>query len=544
MKYILSVLTFSLFVIGCSQKQKQPVDLFIHHANIYTVDSNYQIAQAMVISDERIVEVGTFSELKEKYQYKKEFNANDKTILPGLYDAHAHFYGLGLQQRKVNLIGTTSWVDVLDKLVIFKEKYNPEFITGRGWDQNDWENNEFPDNTLLSTLFPNTPVIIRRVDGHALIANKAAIDQAGINIKTEYEGGEIVQVDGVLTGLFIDNPMELVEAIIPTPNTTDIENALKDAEKICLKHGLTSVVDAGLNKFVIDEIFRLNDQMDINLYIMGSSTDPELDDVLNAGFQKTDRLSLRSIKCYADGALGSRGACLHEAYSDRENHFGAMLTPIETFKTIAHKIHKYGFQMNTHAIGDSANSVVLDTYLNTLENPKEARWRVEHAQVLKQEDIAKFEQGILPSVQPTHATSDMYWAKERLGEERIPLAYAYKTLLNANGRIALGTDFPIEKVNPFHTFYSATARKDLQHYPAGGFQIKDALSREEALKGMTIWAAYSCFQEEERGSLEQGKYADFIVLDRDILTCEEDSIPTTKVEQTFIKGKVVYSNKK
>ncbi len=543
MKYILSVLTFSLFVIGCTQKQKQSVDLFIHHANIYTVDRNYQIAQAMVISDERIVEVGTFSELKEKYQYKKEFNANGKTILPGLYDAHAHFYGLGLQQRKVNLIGTTSWVDVLDKLVIFKEKYNPEFITGRGWDQNDWENNEFPDNTLLSTLFPNTPVIIRRVDGHALIANKAAIDQAGINTQTEYEGGEIVQVDGVLTGLFIDNPMELVEAIIPTPNITDIENALKDAEKICLKHGLTSVVDAGLNKFVLDEVFRLNEEMEINLYVMGSSTDPELDEVLKTGFKQTDRLSLRSIKCYADGALGSRGACLHEAYSDRENHFGAMLTPIETFKTIAQKIHKYGFQMNTHAIGDSANSVVLDTYLNTLENPKEARWRVEHAQVLKQEDITKFEQGILPSVQPTHATSDMYWAKDRLGEERIPLAYAYKTLLNANGRIALGTDFPIEKVNPFHTFYSATARKDLQHYPAGGFQIKDALSREEALKGMTIWAAYSCFQEEERGSLEPGKHADFIVLDRDILTCEEDSIPTTQVEQTFIKGKVVYSNK-
>ncbi len=538
MKTILSLFSLTLMLVGCTKKQS--TDLIIYHANIYTVDHSFNTANAMVITNERIVEVGFYKDLKHKYKAKKEVDMNGKTILPGLYDAHAHFYGLGLQQRKVNLVGTTSWENVLERLLEFKEKYNPEYITGRGWDQNDWEVNVFPNNKKLSELFPNTPVMIRRVDGHALIANKKAIELAKITTETPYSGGEIQQINGELTGLFIDNPLELVEAIIPEPNQQDMENALKDAEKICLKHGLTSVVDAGLNKVVLDEIFRLNDEMDINLYVMGSSTDPQLKDVLKTGFKQTNRLSLRSIKCYADGALGSRGACLHEAYSDRKKHFGALLTPIEEFKTIAKKIHAHGFQMNTHAIGDSANTVVLNTYLSTLDNPKEARWRVEHAQVLKEDDIFKFKQGIIPSVQPTHATSDMYWAKDRLGEDRIPLAYAYKTLLKANGRIALGTDFPIEKVNPFHTFYSATARKDLKHYPKNGFQIKDALTRKEALKGMTIWAAYSCFQENERGSLEQGKYADFIVLDRDIITCKEDSIPTTQVLSTFIKGKEVY----
>lgn len=540
MKFYVSLFTCSVLLMAC--KEKKPADLFFHNAHIYVVDKDFSEATSMVISDHKVVEVGTYSVLKEKYEAKEVIDLKGKTILPGLYDAHAHFYGLGLQQRKVNLLGTTSWENVLERLIEFKEKYNPEFITGRGWDQNDWENTAFPDNTKLSELFPNTPVLIRRVDGHALIANKRAIKQAGITIDTPYSGGEIKQKNGELTGLFIDNPLELVEAIIPEPNKKDIEHALKDAEEICLKHGLTSVVDAGLNKSVLDEIFRLNTEMDINLYLMGSSTDPQLNDVLKAGFQKTERLSLRSIKCYADGALGSRGACLHEAYSDRENHYGALLTPIESFKNIAKNIHQAGFQMNTHAIGDSANSVVLDIYLNTLENPEQARWRIEHAQVLKEEDLNKFKQGIIPSVQPTHATSDMYWAKDRLGEKRMPLAYAYKTLLNANGRIALGTDFPIERVNPFHTFYSAVARKDLKHYPKDGFQIKDALTREEALKGMTIWAAYSCFQEAERGSLEKGKYADFIVIDRNLMTCSEDSIPTTQVLKTFIKGKEVYTN--
>ena len=542
MKFHHFLLVLVLTITSCTPKKR--VDLIIYNANVYTVDYTFSQADAIVINDERIEEVGTYTELIKKYAAIKEINMEGKTILPGLYDAHAHFYGLGLQQRKVDLTGTQSWEDVLSKLVAFQKKYSTTCITGRGWDQNDWAVKEFPDNKKLSKLFPNTPVIIRRIDGHALIANKKAIELAGITTKTKYSGGEIRQEDGVLTGLFIDNPMELVETIIPEPNKKDIEHALKDAETICLKHGLTSVVDAGLNKPILDEIFRLNDDMDINLYLMASSTDPELKTILKEGFKKTNRLSLRSVKCYADGALGSRGACLHEAYSDKENHFGALLTPIKTFKDIAQEVYTAGFQMNTHAIGDSANTIVLDTYLSTLDNPKASRWRVEHAQVLKEEDFSKFQKGIIPSVQPTHATSDMYWAKDRLGADRIPLAYAYKSLLKANGRIALGTDFPIEKVNPFHTFYSAVARKDLKHYPKNGFQINDALSRQEALKGMTIWAAYSCFQEKERGSIEKGKYADFIVLDRDIMTCSEDSIPTTQVLYTYVNSKQVYAYNK
>ena len=363
MRVFLASLILSFSIASCAKKEQ--ADLLVHHANIFTIDQTFSKTEAMVVKDHRIQEVGTYEALKGKYQVKEEFDAEGKTILPGLYDAHAHFYGMGLQHRKVNLMGTTSWEDVLDRLKQFQETYNTPFITGRGWDQNDWEVKEFPNNDKLSELFPNTPVMIRRVDGHALMANKKAIEMAGITTETPYSGGEIRQADGKLTGLFIDNPLELVEAIIPEPNTTDIQNALKDAERICLKHGLTSVVDAGLNKPIIDEIFALDQEMDINLYIMASSTDPELETILKQGFKQTDRLSLRSVKCYADGALGSRGACLHEAYSDQENHFGALLTPIDTFKWIAQKIYNAGFQMNTHAIGDSANTVVLDTYLQT-----------------------------------------------------------------------------------------------------------------------------------------------------------------------------------
>jgi predicted amidohydrolase YtcJ len=317
--------------------------------------------------------------------------------------------------------------------------------------------------------------------------------------------------------------------------------ALKDAEKTCLSYGLTTVNDAGLGRYTIELIDSLHKagELKIRVYAMVSVSDKNIDHFTNLGIIKTDRLNVRSFKVYADGALGSRGATMKAPYSDKPMHYGAMVTPVDKLQDFARKIAASEYQMNTHAIGDSANYVMLKTYKEVLKGQKDRRWKIEHAQIIDPNDFSYFD-NIIPSVQPTHATSDMYWAEDRVGPERIKGAYAFKDLLNQYGKVALGTDFPVEKVNPFYTFYAAVARKDLEQYPAEGYQMENALSREETLKGMTIWAAHSNFEENERGSLEPGKLADFIILDQNIMEVAEDDIPNTKVIATYIGGERVY----
>lgn len=280
-------------------------------------------------------------------------------------------------------------------------------------------------------------------------------------------------------------------------------------------------------------------ELNMRVYAMISNNAENLDHYLEKGIVKTEKLNVRSVKVYGDGALGSRGAALRESYSDKPNHFGAMITPVNEIEALAKRIAASDYQMNTHAIGDSANIVVLRAYKNALEGKEDRRWKVEHAQVISEQDFNYFENGIIPSVQPTHATSDMYWAEDRLGEERMQGAYAFKTLLDNAGIVVLGTDFPVEKVSPFLTFYAAVARQDLEKYPEGGFQMKDALSREETLKGMTIWAAYSNFEEEEKGSIEVGKKADFVILSDDIMEVPVSQIPNLSAEQVFVGGEKV-----
>ena len=333
--------------------------------------------------------------------------------------------------------------------------------------------------------------------------------------------------------------MELVEAIFPEPTKQQQIDALLDAQKICTDLGLTTVSDAGLDKQVIELIDSLQKSKTLNMrvYAMISNKKENLDYYLAKGKVKTERLNVQSVKVYADGALGSRGAAMKKPYSDKHNHFGAMVIGVDDYKALAKRIANSEYQMNTHAIGDSANRVVLQTYEKVLKGQKDRRWRVEHAQVVTDNDFNYFEnQNIVPSIQPTHATSDMYWAEDRVGETRVKGAYAYKTLLEKSGKVALGTDFPVEKVSPFLTFYAAVARKDVKGYPEGGFQKADGLSREETLKGMTIWAAYSNFEEKEKGSIEVGKYADFIILNKDIMTVSEKEIPEIKVLKTYING--------
>ena len=530
---------FLFLVITSCGVDKTDVDTIITNANVYTVDANFSNAEAFAIKDGKFVAVGKAADIKNKYKAKALIDVAGQTVLPGFIDAHCHFYGLGLNQLQVNLRDTKSYDDVISKVVEFQKKKPSKFIIGRGWDQNDWEVKTYPTKAELDKLFPNIPVALTRIDGHAMICNQAALDLVKITESTIAEGGEILKENGKLTGVLIDNPMELVEAVFPEPTKQQQIDALLEAQKICTDLGLTTVSDAGLDKQVIELIDSLQQAgtLDMRIYAMISNREANLDYYLNKGKIKTDRLNVQSVKVYADGALGSRGAALKQDYSDQHDHFGALVIGVEAYKDLAKRIEKAGYQMNTHAIGDSANRFVLQTYAKTLESESNRRWRVEHAQVITDNDFEYFKnENIIPSIQPTHATSDMYWAEDRLGKDRIKGAYAYKTLLEKSGRVALGTDFPVERVSPFLTFYAAVSRQDTKQYPEGGFNKENGLTREETLKGMTIWAAYSNFEDTEKGSIEVGKYADFIILGDNIMTIDQKEIPNIKVKETYING--------
>lgn len=538
------IVTFlSLFIIVVSCTPKQEVDLIITNATVYTVNDAFAKAESFAIKDGAFVAVGTTEEITTAYTASEVIDASGKTVLPGLIDAHCHFFGLGQNLQVVNLVGTTSYDEVLERVSAFA-KANPAttFLRGRGWDQNDWEVKEFPTKEKLDALFPNVPVALERVDGHAYLVNQKALDLAGITDATAVAGGEIVKEDGKITGVLVDRPQELVDAVMPKASRAQNIASLKGAQELCFSYGLTTVNDAGLDKPIIELIDSLQTAGDLKMrvYAMISNNPKNLDHYLTTGKVKTDYLNVRSVKVYGDGALGSRGAALKESYSDKDGHFGAMITPVADIQNLSKRIAAAGYQMNTHAIGDSANVVVLRAYKEALQNVEDPRWKVEHAQVVAQADFDFFNQKIIPSVQPTHATSDMYWAEDRVGADRIKGAYAFKDLLKKSGIVVLGTDFPVEQVSPFYTFYAAVARKDLKQYPAGGYQMENALTREETLKGMTIWAAYSNFEEAEKGSIEAGKFADFIIMDKDIMTVTEDAIPNLEVRATYVGGEKVY----
>lgn len=525
-------------ILSCTSKKH--ADLIVTNANIYTVDNNFSKVQAFAVTNGKFIAVGSSQEILSNYKSEIQFDAKEKTIIPGIIDAHCHFYGLGIYMQKVDLSGTKSYDEVIEKIVSFQKEKNSDFITGFGWDQNDWKVKEYPTKDKLDKLFPNTPIAVNRIDGHAMLVNQAALDLAEINKNTDIFGGEIIKKNGEITGVLIDNAMELVGKIIPSETKEEAIQALKDAEKYCFSYGLTTVADAGLEKETIDLIDSLQQAgvLKMRVYAMVSANKKNLDYYLKSGIFKSDKLNVRSFKVFADGALGSRGATLKKPYSDRDNHFGAMVTSLDTLEIIAKRIANSNFQMNTHAIGDSANVFILKTYTKALKSQTNRRWRIEHAQVVDPNDFDYF-RDIIPSIQPTHATSDMYWAEDRLGEERIKGAYAYKKLLQINGRVALGTDFPVEKVNPMLTFYAAVARKDLKGYPDDGFQIENGLTREETLRGMTIWAAYANFEENEKGSIELGKMADFVVLNQNIMEIAIDEVPNIKVLETWIDGEKV-----
>jgi len=478
-------------------------------------------------------------------QQKKVLDLQELPVYPGFIDSHCHFLSLGLNLGKVDLVGTKSFEEVLERVERFASNKELNAISGRGWDQNDWESKKLPNKEALDALFPDIPVALRRIDGHAMLVNQKALDLAGITLETEVVGGQIVKENGKLTGVLIDTPMKLITAILPKPSVEEKIQALQNAEEIGFANGLTTVSEAGLDKddiFLIDSLQKAG-LLTMRVYAMVSNTPENLEYFLKEGPYKTDKLNVRSFKVYADGALGSRGAALKEAYSDLENHTGAFITPKDSLEALAYKLAASPFQMNTHAIGDAANQVVLEAYSKALVFSDDPRWRVEHAQIIDTTDIELFNRKILPSVQPTHATSDMYWAEDRLGKDRLNGAYANKALLEQSGRLALGTDFPVEEVSPFKTFYAAVARKDSNAFPEEGYLPENKLTELEAIRGMTIWGAYANFEEKEKGSIEAGKVADFIILDRDIAKVNEKRILKTRVVATFVDGQIVYSNR-
>lgn len=537
--------SLSLLFMIASCNQKPTIDLLVTNGNIYTVDSSFSKVEAMAIVDGKIIETGTSADLEFKYHAREVLNADDQYIYPGFIDAHAHFLGYGLNLQTADLTGSKSWDEILDRLNAFAaETPNKDgWLEGRGWDQNDWSVKQFPDNQRLNELFPNRPVVLTRIDGHAAIANQRALDLAGIKPGDTIAGGDFEVSDGRLTGILIDNAMDKVYGAMPAPDAATLQRAFLEAQQNCFAVGLTTIVDCGLDFEIVELIDSLqkSKELKMRLYVLLSDVPKNYDWLTKRGILKTERLHVRGFKLFSDGALGSRGACLLEPYSDRPGWHGFLLRDSAYFDAIAKDLAQKGFQMATHAIGDSANRVVLQIYARHLQGANDLRWRIEHAQVVDEADFQLFGQyNVIPSVQPTHATSDMYWATDRLGNQRVQNAYANKELMLQNGWIPLGTDFPVEDISPFKTFYAAVARKDASGWPSAGFQPKNALSREEALRGMTLWAAKASFEEKEKGSLEPGKLADFILLDTDLLKAEEKDILKTRVLKTYVNGERVY----
>lgn len=524
---------------ACSRKQQ--ADYMLTNAVLISADGQLD-GDCVVLAADTLAAVGWYRDLKKHWKSANIIDVRGAAVMPGFIDAHAHFYGLAANMLSADLRGCGSPAEVVERLKNFYKQNPGQWITGRGWDQNLWADGEYPGVETLDTAFPDVPVYLTRIDGHALWINSAAARKHGLTGREQMPGGKVEVRNGVFTGVLIDEAMKLVQ--IPSPAVGDLLPQLQKAEQQLFAAGVTSLTDAGLSRSVIEglrELYRSN-QLRIGLNVLASDDEETFEWLITNGPIHEGEFSVTGMKFYSDGALGSYGACLLRPYTDKPDHYGLLLRTPDYFISRFDKLRAYGLQVATHAIGDSANRLILKIYADLLNgfDQERLRWRIEHCQVVHPEDIRYFEQfRIIPSVQPTHATSDMMWAPRRLGE-RIKTAYAYKTLLTAAGMVALGTDFPVEKISPVYTFYAATYRKNENHQPQEGFLADEAISRLDAIKGMTRWAAYAMHQEHIRGDLKTGMLADLTVLDKNWLTCQASEIPATQVLMTFKKGKLVY----
>ncbi|MCG2589174.1 amidohydrolase [Rhodohalobacter sulfatireducens] len=550
MRFILLLFSFLLFS-ACSNQTD--IGFVYHNVNGYTLmNSELHQFEALAVVDGKILATGTNEEILDAFSDFAQFNGNGNTLLPGLIDAHAHVMGLGIQELDVNVAGIESLDETLQVIEAFAADHpDREWITGRGWNQVLWEENEFPTASDLDEVVSGRPVFLTRIDGHAGWANSRAMELAGIDQTTEDPtGGRIIRNDnGEATGVFIDSAMNLIETSIPEITQEDRKEALRLAMEEMSKHGLTSVHDAGIDQKTWNLYTQTadNDELITRIYAMISGTGNTFDALSDNGpinSYADDMLALRSVKLYSDGALGSRGAAMLDDYSDDPGNRGLLFHNQEEMNQMLMKGATQGYQMNVHAIGDAGNRQVLDGF-EYLENERgdqeNFRHRIEHAQVVDLEDIPRFEElNLIASMQPTHATSDMNMAEDRVGSERIQGAYAWQEFLNQGTVIAAGSDFPVEDVNPFYGLYSAVTRKDHGGMPPGGWYSEQSLSRIEALRAFTIDAAYAAHQDHLIGTLEPGKWADFIVIDRDFFEVPASEIWQTEVLETWIAGEKVY----
>jgi len=536
LKFII-LFTVSLSFTACNFKSEQ-ADLIVHNAKIYSLDDNNNVYQAMAIKDGEIVALGAEREILNRYRYNEILDAKTAVVYPGFIDAHCHFLGLGLSKQQVNLLGVKSLKEMLESTQKQANTISTEWIYGFGWNNNLWEKNAYPHKNALDSMFPNRPVLLRRIDGHSAIANQKALDLAQINEKTFIEGGEIQTDANGLTGILVDNAMHRVKDLIPDFNLAEKAKALLDAQEICLSYGLVAITDAGLTTSEILLIDSLQKTGDLKMNVMAMVADKAEDLAywFDLGPLKSPSLNVTSVKTYSDGALGSRGAAMLEPYSDAPEVKGLILKPESYYQDLAKQCYENNFQLNAHAIGDAANRLMLDIFAQQLQRANDRRWRIEHCQILDSADLEKFKNfTIIPSVQPTHYTSDHSWAIDRVGPERMKFAYANQTLKNQLGILPLGTDFPIEEVNPFKTFYAAVFRVEPGETPTQE-DSPEAISKLDALKGITLWPAIAGFSEEYRGTLEVGKKADFVVSNVDLLKTDNSKLLDFKVSQTFING--------
>lgn len=537
---------------GVQRVVPPPADLIITNARIYTVDDSHPFVPAMAVRGGRVQFVGSTREaLLLRGSATRMIDAGGQTVIPGMVDAHGHLFALGTSLRNIDLNDTRSFDDVVAR-VAFRLKNTPvnHWVIGRGWDQNKWGDTRFPTHGALSRISPNNPVVLERVDGHAILANAAAMRAAGITAATQAPAGGRIERDaqGEPTGVFVDNAMGLVQRVMPPLSHDDMRSATLAAIAEANRYGLVGVHDPGEPRTIIDlfEELAKAGTFSLRAYVMIRDDSATIEHYFRRGPQSAlydGHIWIRAIKLYADGALGSRGAALLDPYTDDPKNSGLLVSTPEHLRDVSIRALQHGFQVATHAIGDRGNRLALDAYEAALKAVPtvDHRFRIEHAQVVDHADVPRFaELGVIPSMQAVHATSDMYWAATRLGYARTFGAYAWRSLLNTGVIIPNGSDFPVERVNPLFSFHAAISRQDDDNWPPGGWFPNQRMTRDEALKSMTIWPAYAAFQETLTGSLTPGKYADFVILDRNIMTIPADQILGTHVSATYIGGRAVF----
>lgn len=540
MRYIL----FSMVLaIGASCMKGQSVDLVIHNAKIHTMDDRNSVVQAIAIRDGKVIEAGPDRQIMNKYSADEFIDAEGKDIFPGFADAHGHMMSLARQKLSANLVGTTSMEELIVRVEKYSQKKERPVIVGGGWDQSLWNTKALPTNELLNEKFPDKPVVLYRIDGHAILVNDAALKKYRINTSSQVDGGAILKKeDGSLTGILLDNAISLISEKLPDFPDSELIAALLEIQQELYGYGITDVHEAGLTTHDFKLVRRLvkDNKLTIGIYGMLYPEKENADFAKKHGILKEKNLLVRSFKVMGDGALGSRGALLKQPYSDDLHNHGLLTTSVDDLKRYSSLAELTGYQLNIHAIGDSTNRLVLELIRAFSKKNPDHRWRLEHAQVIDPEDFDLLESsGAFPSVQPTHAVSDQRWAESRLGKARLRGAYAYNTLLQKAGMLAIGTDFPVESTNPFLTIHAAVNRKNAEGDPIEGFLMEEALTEEACLRGMTIWAAFASFQEETKGSLEKGKDATFVMLESPFSS--KAVYNPNYANRTFIRGKLVFS---